>query len=191
MHADRQSSRSRTDPTTPGPACSPLRRLSIVCDVTSSSLPPVTPPGRRAFRSLAVTIVPGAARLDAEGWLDVEARIEAALRTRPPRLRRGLRLLVLALEWGPLLRHGRRFSSLDAARRTEILDRVQRSSALLLRRGFWGLRTLVLLGYYGRSEVRRSVGYRADPGGWAALMGDLPHDSDDVPNGADGGGSGS
>jgi hypothetical protein len=147
--------------------------------VTSPPLAPPTPPGRRAFRSLAVTIVPGAARLDAEGWLDVEARIEAALRTRPPRLRRGLRLLVLALEWGSLLRHRRRFSRLDADRRKEILERMQRSSALLLRRGFWGLRTLVLLGYYGRSEVRRSVGYRADPGGWAALMGDVPNGSNE------------
>jgi hypothetical protein len=137
---------------------------------------------RGALRSLAVTIVPGAARLDVEGWLDVEARIEAALRTRPPRLRRQLRLFVLALEWGPLLRHRRRFSRLDATRRTEILDRVQRSSTLLLRRGFWGLRTLVLLGYYGRSEVRRSVGYRAEPGGWAALMGDPTNRSDDMPD---------
>lgn len=133
-------------------------------------------PVRGAFRSLATTIVPAAARLDAAAWGDVEARIEAALLGRPPRLRRQLRLLVLALEWSPLLRHGRRFSRLDAARRTEILDRVQRSSALVLRRGFWGLRTLVLLGYYGRPEVRRAIGYRADPGGWAALMGDLTDD---------------
>ena len=147
--------------------------------MTSPPLAPVIPPGRRAFRSLAVTIVPGAARLDAEGWQDVEARIEAALRTRPPRLRRGLRLLVLALEWSPLLRHRRRFSRLDDARRIQTLDRVQRSPNLLLRRGFWGLRTLVLLGYYGRSEVRRSVGYRADPAGWAALMGDFPTGPED------------
>jgi hypothetical protein len=145
----------------------------------------VIAPVRRAFRSLAVTIVPGAARLDAEGWQDVEARIEAALRTRPPRLRRQLRLLVLALEWGSLLRHRRRFSSLDPALRTEILDRVQRSSTLLLRRGFWGLRTLVLLGYYGRPEVRRSIGYRADPGGWAALMGGSANELDDLPDGSD------
>lgn len=114
--------------------------------------------------------------------MDVEARIEAALRTRPPRLRRQLRLLVLALEWGPLLRHGRRFSSLDDAHRTEILDQAQRSATLLVRRGFWGLRTLVLLGYYGRPEIRRSIGYRAEPGGWAALMGDLPNGSGDLPN---------
>lgn len=140
---------------------------------------------RRAFRSLAATIVPGAARFDDAAWQDVEARIEAALRGRPPRLRRGLRLLILALEWSPVIRHRRRFSSLDAELRAEILDRVQRSPKLLLRRGFWGLRTLVLLGYYGRPAVRHNVGYRADPDGWVALMGSLPNDSDDVPHASD------
>ncbi len=157
------------DPTTGAAPCSPLQALSIVRDVTTS---PPTPPSRRAFRSLASTIVPGAAELDAEGWEDLETRIEAALRSRPPRLQRQLHLLVLALEWSPVLRHGRRFSSLDAGRRTKILDRLQRSPKLLLRRGFWGLRTLVLLGYYGRPEVRHGVGYRAHRDGWAALMGE-------------------
>ncbi|MEJ2319799.1 MAG: hypothetical protein P8Y10_07180 [Gemmatimonadales bacterium] len=150
--------------------------------MTSPPLAPRLPSGRRAFRALAITIVPGAARLDAEAWMDVEGRIEAALRMRSPRLRRQLRLLILALEWGPLLRHRRRFSNLDAAHRAQILDRMQRSSTLLLRRGFWGLRTLVFLGYYGRPEIRRSIGYRAEPGGWAALMGDLPNESSEPPN---------
>ncbi len=81
-----------------------------------------------------------------------------------------------------MLRHRRRFSNLDTARRAQILDRMQRSRTLLLRRGFWGLRTLVFLGYYGRPEIRRSIGYRAEPGGWAALMGDLPTESSEPPN---------
>jgi hypothetical protein len=126
------------------------------------------PSVRRTFWSLAVTVVPDAVTLDADGWQDVEERIEAALSSRPARLRRQLRLLLTFLEWRPILRHGRRFSHLDAERRTEFLDRVQHSSALLLRRGFWGARTLVYLGYYGRPDVRRSIGYRADPRGWTA-----------------------
>ena len=47
-------------------------------------------------------------------------------------------------------------------------DRVERSRVLLLRRGFWGLRTLVMLGYYGRPEAARAIGYRASPLGWEA-----------------------
>lgn len=136
--------------------------------MTSPPLDPVLASVRRTFRSLASTIVPTATELDAAGWEDVEYRIEAALASRPAKLRRQLRLLIVFLEWRPILRYGRRFSRLDGQRRAEFLDRVQHSSALLLRRGFWGIRTLVYLGYYGRPAVRRSIGYRADPRGWTA-----------------------
>ncbi len=109
--------------------------------------------------------------MDERGWTEVEERIEAALRSRSPALRRQLRLLIQGLDWMPLLRYGRRFSALGAEARTALLQRLQRSPALLLRRGFWGLRTLVLLGYYGRPEARRAIGYRADPRGWEARRG--------------------
>src|SRR2546430_10017405 len=61
-------------------------------------------------------------------------------------------LFLILLEWFPLLRYGRRLSRLDPARRTKFLDQLQRAPMLLLRRGFWGVRTLVLM---GRSEERR------------------------------------
>jgi hypothetical protein len=37
---------------------------------------------------------------------------------------------------------------------------------VLVRRGFWGLRTLILMGYYGRPAAAAAIGYRADPQGW-------------------------
>ena len=40
-----------------------------------------------------------------------------------------------------------------------------------IRCGFWGLRTLVFLGYYGRPSGVQATGYRADPRGWEALLG--------------------
>lgn len=131
---------------------------------------------RRAFRALAETIVPSAAALSEGAWEELEERVEAALALRPPGLRRQLRLLILALEWAPLLRRGRRFSSLPPAGRHRFLDRIQGSATLLLRRGFWGLRTLVLLGYYGSPEVRRAIGYRASPAGWVARIGPASSD---------------
>lgn len=155
--------------------------------MTSPPLDPVLPPVRRTFRSLAATVVPAAVELDADGWRDVEERIEAALALRPPRLRRQLRLLFAFLEWRPVLRYGRRFSRLDPARRTRFLDGVQHSSALTVRRGFWGIRTLVYLGYYGQSAVRRSIGYRADPRGWTAPGRSDPRPTTtDVASGGDG-----
>ena len=43
---------------------------------------------------------------------------------------------------------------------------MQDAPLLLLRRGFWGLRTLIFMGYYGRDAARDAIGYRADPRGW-------------------------
>jgi hypothetical protein len=67
-----------------------------------------------------------------------------------------------------VLRYGRRFTALDAARRERFLDQLQNAPVLLVRRGIWGLRTLLLMGYYGRAAGGRVIGYRADPRGWKA-----------------------
>ncbi len=117
---------------------------------------------------MATAIVPEADRLDEAGWRSLEALVEGALAARPESLRRQLRLLVRALEWLPLLRFGRTFRSLDAPRRARFLRSVESAPLLALRRGFWGLRTLVFLGYYGREEAREAVGYLADSRGWEA-----------------------
>lgn len=135
----------------------------------------MTRPGGRAlapvageFRALAAAIVPGASGLDEEGWRALETIVEDALANRPASMKRQLRFFVRALTWLPILRHGRTFPGLDAARRTGFLRRIERSRVLLVRRGFWGLRTLVLLGYWGRPEAADAIGYRAHPGGWGA-----------------------
>ena len=68
----------------------------------------------------------------------------------------------------PLVRFGRRLRSLDPARRTGFLEHVERSRVAAVRRGFWGLRTLVILGCYGRPGAGAALGYRASPRGWEA-----------------------
>jgi len=113
-------------------------------------------------------VVPEAARLDEAGWTALEAIIEHALALRPPRLRRQLRTLISLLQWLPLLRYGRRLTALDFTRRARVLAAVQDAPVLLLRRGFWGLRTLILMGYYARLEARAEIGYHAEARGWGA-----------------------
>jgi hypothetical protein len=132
--------------------------------VTDAVIPPVRP----VFRSLAMTIVPEAERLGDAEWSELEMLVEQALAARPVSMRRQLGMFVRLLEWLPLARYGRRFTRLDTERRTRLLERVQDSSLLLLRRGFWGLRTLVFLGYYARPGAGAEIGYRADPSGWTA-----------------------
>src|SRR5688572_7505993 len=113
-------------------------------------------------------MVPDAAALDERAWRDVNASIAQALAKRPPAARRQLALLVRVLDTLPLFRWGRRFHELGAARRARFLDAVQHSPILLLRRGVWGLRTLVFMAYYARPEVQASLGYRAAARGWSA-----------------------
>lgn len=100
--------------------------------------------------------------------MELERIVEQALASRPPRLQRQLVILIRAIEWLPLLRYGRRFTQLEGERRARVLVALQESPLLLLRRGFWGLRTLALMGYYARPAAAASIGYRADPRGWEA-----------------------
>ena len=123
---------------------------------------------RSVFRAIATSVVPEATQLDTVQWDEVERIVTRATDARPPTVRRQLALYVALLEWLPVLRYGRRFSKLDAGHRTRWLDRLQHSRVLLVRRGFWGIRTLVLMGYYGRLDAAAAIGYRAHPRGWEA-----------------------
>lgn len=134
---------------------------------------PVLEPHRNTFRAFAETVVPEMAQLDPAGWDDVERTIEHALTRRPPAVRRQLSLLLHAIEMLPRVRHGRGFAALDGVRREKLIDVLQRSPVKLLRRGVWGLRTLVLMGYYTRAETMSDVGYRAHVRGWDVRPGSI------------------
>ena len=128
----------------------------------------VLPAVRDTFRAIAATVVPEAERLDEAGWAELERLVEKVLEKRPEAVRRQLRLLIQAIQLLPLLRRGRPFTRLTSAERTSFLAGLEDAPVLLVRRGFWGLRTLVYLGYYARPEAGRGIGYRADPRGWEA-----------------------
>jgi hypothetical protein len=121
-----------------------------------------------AFRAVTETVVPEAPRLEPAQWDELEAIVARAVAARPARLRRQFVLLLHALEWLPVLRYGRRLSRLDPARRARLLGAWQTAPLLLLRRGIWGVRTLALMGYYGRPAAARAIGYRGDTRGWDA-----------------------
>jgi len=123
---------------------------------------------RDTFRAIAVTVVPDASALDESGWNDLDALVEKTLARRPPAMRRQLVLFIRAIEHLPRLRWGRPFTALSPDERTRVLSGLEHAPLLLLRRGFWGLRTLVFLGYYARPEAAAAIGYRADARGWEA-----------------------
>jgi hypothetical protein len=135
----------------------------IVCDVLASVRP--------ILRAITTTLVPEAIDLDSTEWASLEQIVAAALAARPPALRRQLLVFVRFVQWLPLLRHGGRFTHLAPEPRRRFLEGLQNSRLLLIRRGTWGLRTLLLMGYYARAAAARTIGYRADPRGWAARSG--------------------
>ncbi len=126
---------------------------------------PVLAPVRAQLRAAAAAIVPACAGLDDAQWLEVEAAIERALADRPESMRRQLRAFIRLLDLLPLVRFGKRLQSLGMPRRTAFLQHVERSKVTAVRRGFWGLRTLVMLGWYARPGA---VDWRASPLGWEA-----------------------
>jgi hypothetical protein len=125
-------------------------------------------PVKELFREVAKTIVPEAEALDESSWVEMEAIIERGLATRPAKIRRQLRLFVRVIDLLPVARYGTSFRSLDHERRTRFLRSIESSPLVLLRRGFWGLRTFVFMGYYSLDTVRDAIGYRAHPDGWEA-----------------------
>ena len=120
------------------------------------------------FREVAKSIVPEAEDLDEKSWVEMEAIIERGLASRPAKIRRQLRLLVRLLNLLPIGRYGKPFRSLDRDKRNAFLLSVENAPLLPLRRGFWGLRTIVFMGYYNLDRVHEAIGYRAHPDGWEA-----------------------
>lgn len=101
-------------------------------------------------------------------WRELTRTVESALARRPPSTRRQVALLIRLLDLAPLARHFRRLRSLDLPTRTAFLARLQDSDRRIVRRGVWGLRTLVFLGYYTRPDVYARIGYEARAEGWEA-----------------------
>ena len=129
----------------------------------------VLAPVRAVFRAFVVTVVPDAKQLDGSGWLALEGLVEDALKIRPPALRGQLQLFLRTIEWLPVVRYGHTFSALADERRGRVLRYFQDHPLERIRSGFWGLRTLAFLGYYGRPEGAHAVGYVVNPRGWEAM----------------------
>lgn len=128
----------------------------------------VLAPVQATFRAVAETVVPEAAALASDQWRELQDVVEAALAARPEATRRQLVTFLRLIEYLPVLRHFRRFSRLSPTARTATLEQLERSPRLTVRRGIWGLRTLVFMGYYTRGDVQAALGYRPHADGWSA-----------------------
>ena len=122
---------------------------------------------RPAFRALAICFVPETARATPAQWTALEAEVERALDARPE-LRPQLVLFIRLLDLSARFRYAHSLARLDPVRGDGLLRAFAASPVLLFRRGVWGLRTLVFLGWYTQPDVIAGLGYRAHPAGWEA-----------------------
>ena len=118
------------------------------------------------FRAIAVAVVPEAAELTDTEWREFNGVIEHALSKRPAAMQRQLGLFLRILGLLARLRHGSSLPAMSLETRTAFLHSIENSKLLLFRRGFWGLRTLVFMGYYARPSMSTALGYAAGPRGW-------------------------
>ncbi len=110
--------------------------------------------------SVGERIAPGLRGLDAAGRRRVAAIVERAVAARPPRVRRQLSAFLHLLRWLPAARYGRPFDRLRGAQQDAVLRWFHDSPLAPFRHGFWGVKTLIFMGYYGRPEAAAEIGYR-------------------------------
>ncbi len=124
---------------------------------------------RPVFRAAAEALLPAAGLLDEVAWAEVERIVDHALAQRQPKARRQVALFLRVLDVYPLLRHRRRFRALPVETRARVLHDLERARHVLLRRGVWGIRTLVFMGYYTQPVHSAQIGYHASARGWRAV----------------------
>lgn len=110
-------------------------------------------------------IAPGLRGLDERSFSEVRRIIEGAIASRPRALQTQLGVFLNVLRYAPVVRYGRPFERLSSDQQDALLGWFQDAPAHRLRRGFWGVKTLVYLGYYGRPGIGREIGYHPSRSG--------------------------
>ena len=121
------------------------------------------------LRVLAARIVPETAELDAAGQARFFGIIDEALQIREPSLRRQFSIFLSVLRWAPLFRFGTSLDRLSPERQDAALRWFEDCPISLLRKGFWGLKAMVFMGYYGQPETNELVGYEPEFDGRSGL----------------------
>ena len=121
------------------------------------------------FMVVAETITPEVAALDPTGRARMEAIVDTALLDRDQTTRSQFGTFLGVIRMAPLLRYGRTFDRLGADQRAAVLRWFENCPVSLLRKGFWGLKVLVFMGYYGQEENWSSIGYAPEFDGRAGV----------------------
>ncbi len=109
--------------------------------------------------AVARRVVPEVERLDVAGQSAFRDIVAFALNQRDAGVRRQFRLFLGVISMLGVVRHGRPFARLAPARQDGILGWLQEAPVAKLASGFWGLKTIVFMGYYSQDAVAPTIGY--------------------------------
>jgi hypothetical protein len=115
---------------------------------------------KRLLWAVALRLVPEAASLDAAARDKFFALVEGALSGRSSSLIGQFKLFLAVLQWIPVLRFGLPLTALSGERQDAVLRWFQEAPYHLIRKGFWGLKTMLMMGYYGQPETWEKISYR-------------------------------
>jgi hypothetical protein len=118
---------------------------------------------------LAGRIVPEATELDRAGQARFFGIIDEALQGRDPSVRRQFGTFLAVLRWAPLARYGGPLEKLSPERQDAVLRWFEDCPVGILRKGFWGLKAMIFMGYYGQPETNALVGYAPERDGKAHI----------------------
>jgi hypothetical protein len=124
---------------------------------------------RQLLVCLAARVVPESASMAGSPRAQMLFLIDEALAARPPAMQRQFGRFLIVLRWAPLLRYLRPLDRLDPRRQDAVLRWFQDCPFQTVRSGFWGVRTLIFIGYYGRPDVGPDVAYFPAADGNAVL----------------------
>jgi len=118
---------------------------------------------------LASRIVPETKELDDDGRKRFFDIVDGALLDRPEQVRRQFAIFLGLIRSAPLIRYGKTFEKLSSDRQDAVLRWFEDFPVGLLRKGFWGLKAMVFMGYYGQPETNELIGYAPEFDGRARL----------------------
>lgn len=107
--------------------------------------------------AIAPRIVPDVKELDAQGQEIFLGIIDGALMVRSRALRRQFASFLSVMRLLPILRYGAPLDKLSPSKQDKVIGWFQDSPSALLRRGLWGLKALIFMGYYGQPGVYEKI----------------------------------
>ncbi len=120
---------------------------------------PLNPKQWGVLLAVARRVVPEVGRMDLAGQSAFRDVVAYALNQRDEGLRRQFRLFLTVISALGVVRYGRPFARLPEARQDAILRWLQEAPAARLAAGFWGLKTVIFMGYYSQEAVAPTIGY--------------------------------